>query len=240
MGIFSDLLLYGKVMGDDDAKGALRAARAEIKQLINEIGDYDYRPSEEGKNTIYNMAVYSGGTPSSGNYTLTATRADGFTKTTANIVYDDQPVNLKSHFDTMFYGVIPGYDFGHVNVTGGPNLDSVPFVVNFSGSSVRHQRWTLTGEDLDLTPGTLGAITSTQTGQTNRRAWAALFRGSVIGPTYPAQGDATGWTVIPWPDNNSCFRLSQSTLKLLAKEASIDDDNPAVFTNLMADFGIQV
>lgn len=38
MGIFSDLLLYGKVFGDNNAKGTLRLARAVYANLLNDFG----------------------------------------------------------------------------------------------------------------------------------------------------------------------------------------------------------
>jgi hypothetical protein len=235
----ADFLANNITVGGEDAKGANRLARMELLQLADEIGDRPHPSAMGGQNQISELAVYSGGTPSSGTYTLTFVRdRDSMTFMTTSD-WDDQPVDVRGQIDAAAYSVVPGFGFTDIKVTGGPNLDSNPFDFNFSGKSVRRDKWTITGADIDLAPGTLGAISDTQVGANSRRGYAALFAGGVItDETMPTWGAATGWTVIPLGENRGPFRLTAALTRLIAKDISIHEGNPAIYTNLLTDLNI--
>jgi hypothetical protein len=235
----ADFLANSVTVNGANAKGALRLARTELLQLADEIGDRVHPASMGGQNQISELAVYSGGTPSSGTYTLTFTRdRDGLTFVVTPD-WDDQPIDVRGEIDSAAYNVVPGFGFTDIKVTGGPNLASNPFAFNFSGKSVRRTKWTIVGADIDLAPGTLGAISETQVGSDSRRGYAVLAMGGVISPVdVPTFGAATGWTVIPLPANRGPFRLTNDTIRLIAKDIAIHESNPAIYTNLLNDLNI--
>jgi hypothetical protein len=236
----ADFLANSVTVGSADAKGSLRLARTELLQLANEIGDRVHPDDMGGQNQISELAIYSGGTPSSGTYTLTFTRdRDGLSFMTTSD-WDDQPIDLRGQIDAAAYNVVPGFGFTDVKVTGGPNLETNPFVFNFSGKSVRRTKWTIVGADIDLAPGTLGAISDTDVGSDSRRGYAVLAMGGIISPVdVPTFGAATGWTVIPLPENRGPLRLTEDTVRLIVKDISIHESNTAIYTNLLSDLNIR-
>lgn len=237
---FADFLDNAVTMGDEDAKGDLRLARTEILQLADEIGDREHPSNMVGANQKSTLEVYSGGPPTSGNYTLTLTLAHAnLAITTGNLAWDDADSQIQFHLNEVCFGVIPGFVSGDIVVTGGSDLSANPYLLHFNGASVRREPWVVTWAVVDLTPGTLGVVTDTQTGTNTRRGYAVLAAGGVIlDTTVPTTGAATGWTVIPLNENRGPFRLTNSTIRLIAKDISIHEGNPAIYTNLLSDLNI--
>jgi hypothetical protein len=179
-----------------------------------------------------------GGTPSAGTFTLAFSLWSGETFTTAAIAYDADAATIEAAIDTAAaLASIAGFEAGDIAVTGGP-LDADDITLTYSGDSVASQNHgeveiAVTG----LTGGTAGDESVTTEGQSNRTGWAALRVSGCISSDPPAQGeDPTTVTAVDRVANP--HMPDQGTIRDLAREAAIEDQNEAVYTAIMAAFGL--
>lgn len=182
---------------------------------------------------IYPVAV------TSGNFTLTINVNGEAAFNTANIEYSSSNAAIQTIVDTAANGNITAYSPGDITVSGGP-LTTNALVLTFDGDSVDELNHTTTIiNDVDLGGGTVGAITITTNGQTNRLGWAVLNIAGVISGTPPLQG-VTPATITIAGTHASHVRMPQNvTLRALAKEAAIQDKNAEVEVKLLKAMGLR-
>jgi hypothetical protein len=134
---------------------------------------------------------------------------------------------------------VVGWTSGDISVSGGTLLAAgADVVLTFDGASVSGQNHGQTVIDgSGLTGGSLDspAETTNTNGQSKRSAWAALVAmGFATTSDVPAQGaDAVAFTPASYPGDNAYYP-SQATIRALADEAAISDDNVLTRTVILA------
>jgi hypothetical protein len=184
-------------------------------------------------NEVQSIAIYDG-TVSGGTFTLTITLSNGETFTTAAIAFDAVAATIETAIDVAATAAaVTDWTNADISVAGG-TLDSAPVTLTFDGDSVENAHHVLTVVDgTELTGGgSAGAVTVTTNGQAKRMAWAILKATGAIGGTPLPQG--TSGAVTAGPGIANPIRLSQGTIRALAKEAAFDDANAAVETSILA------
>lgn len=234
MGVIADFLA---ATGDtiNTAAGHLAVDRAVCQELADwaaTYGDFDYPSGYGAQDEVQSIAVW-GGTPEAGTFTLEFTLASGLNFTTGPIAYDANAATIEGLIDTAATAADENWVAGAITVTGGP-LTTTPVVLTFDGAAVDEQNHADVVVDASSVTGTdvvAGAVTTTTSGQGNRLAWAILKATGAIGGA-PLPYGTSG--VVTAGEGAACpVRLSQGTLRALAKEAAFDDGNATVETNIL-------
>lgn len=236
--VLADLLASPKTFSAVGPRvGDNRLIHQQLAEILRDQGDFEYPSGYTALNEIQNIAIF-GGSVSAGTFTLTVTLRNGQTFTTAAIAFGANAATITTAIDVAATAAaVTGWVNGHIVVTGGP-LTTTPLVLTFSGASVasnNHGQTTINGSG--LTGGTAGAATTSQNGQTTRKAWATLKVLGLVTSAPPAQGaDPTG--VVTSPHGAIPHGLSKTTVKALITEAAIEDLNDGVSTALLTAFGL--
>lgn len=160
--------------------------------------------------------------------------------TTAAIAFDAVPATIESAVDTAMASVVPGWTNGDIAVTGAGTAELNDSVFTYSGASVagKHHPLSLVIGG-GLTGGGAEAFTDTVPGQSSRNPWAIMKAFSLVGfttlPTQGASGDLSGLTRII---DRSTKQLSDSALRVLAREAAIQDTIPNLEETLLDLMGV--
>jgi hypothetical protein len=186
---------------------------------------------------VQSIGTYNG-TVSGGNFTITITLADGTAITTANIAYDAVEATIESAIDTAATGNITSWTNADISVALTGDLTGNAATVTFDGDSVDATNHpVLVMNDIDLSGGgTVGAVSVTTNGQTQRVALAALSVMGIIASPPPPQGTTTV-TASATRASHPWFPR-QETLQALAKQASIEDSTDALYSSLLTAMGI--
>lgn len=182
------------------------------------------------------IAVYVD-TVSSGNYTLEFTMNDATNVTTANLAYDANAATIETAIDTVMTGNYGGWVNGDIVIAGGP-LTTNAVTLTYSGTSVdelNHAAVVIDSVDLDGHT-TIGAASTTTHGQSARTVWEIMEGMGLITGGPPVQGTTSGLSATTSRNSNPHYP-KQATLKALAQQAAIDDDNNDLYGVLMALFG---
>jgi hypothetical protein len=235
--IIESYLARSKTIEGEGGKGTIRVARTELLQLADEIGDPVLPDALTAKNQLIQIEQHTGpATSGTMNFTLTRV-SDGTEMTTANLSYDASSGNIAYALVSRLedtYGGSWAFDITGLYGLLTNNLAQFRF-----SQRAAEEEWIIAINDIDLSPGTVGAVSNIQVGQPNRAVWALLALGGVIAPNqFPVAGAATGWSCVPNPENRGPLRLTNDTVRLLARDAAIREGNPAIYTNLLADLNI--
>lgn len=196
-------------------------------------------------------------TVSGGTFTLTVLLENAETFTTAAIAFAANAATIESAIDTAATGPITGWTNGDISVSGG-DLNTAAVVLTFDGTSVLGGNHSLTTIDgALLTGGGSAGVISTTTegqtgtnlaatpelttteGQTNRTGWGALISmGIAVEADVPVQGVAPSAFTSPTTPGSNANYPSQATIRALAEEAAISDDNLATQTEILAAAGL--
>lgn len=229
MGVISDFLANAKTI----ATGPGRVAEHKvIVRDLERLEDIDLPSGYAAANEVQQIAIYQG-TVNGGTFDLDFTLRDGTTFTASGIAFDAVAATIESAIDTAAGGVVAGWTNGDIAVTGGP-LTTTALTLTYSGASVqnaKHQPVVIDGANL-LGGGSAGAVSVATNGQTDRRSWAVLNVGGVIEGSPPAQGTGTPITIANTRESYPQMP-GQGTLRALAREAAIEDGNPAVEGSLL-------
>lgn len=235
MGVYSDFLAGAKTVdtgtnaSDDGYKVA--GDKVAVRQLdkLKAIKDSNYVTGFAEADEVQSIAIYED-TIDGGNFTLTISLKGLPAFTTANIAHDANAATIEAAIDTAAAAAsVPNFSAGDIAVTGGP-LTTTPVVLTFDGASVDAQNHGLTViNDVDLTGGgSVGAVTTTTHGQSNRAALSILFSTSAITGTIPAQGVTPSDFTAASNHNTNWLLPDQDTLRRLAREAGHVDENLAL------------
>ncbi len=174
----------------------------------------------------------------------------------SGLAHDIAAATLETAIDSAANGVVPSWTDGDIAVSGTTVEDGTGLTLTFSGASVDDLDHGATTADISgltggtpafvnttTTPGSpLGGLvgtpqTTTTIGQTNRPSWAALISLSIATSSdVPDQGvDPVSFTS---PGDPSFGIPSKDLIRLLADEASIEDDNLAVRDEILAAAGL--
>ncbi len=242
MGIYTDLLANAEAWdaggADGISVGVDRVITRQIEKFLTQQGDVPYPSGYAEADEVQEISIYSGSV-ASGNFTLAFSLQDETTFTTANIAYDASGATIETAIDTAATGNVSGWTNGDISVALTGDLTANPAVLTYDGTSVdvlNHDVVVIT--DIDLGGGgTVGTVSTTTNGQSNRTAMAVLNVMGVINSPPPPQGTvsvtATS-TRASYP-----FMPSQETLQALAKQASIEDSTDALYGSLMTAMGLE-
>lgn len=236
MGVISDLIANATTIdfggADSSREAGNKQVNRELRALMERTGDPDYPAALAVTNEVQSIAVHDGADGGTFTLTISLKGLDAFT--TDDIDHDETAANIEAAIDTAAgLASVPGFTAGDIACTGG-DLTSAPVVLTYSGASVAGQNHgTVAIDGGDLTNGTAGAVTVTTEGQTARSALAVLRHAGVIGGTYPDQGeDPDGLTSL---NTRATYPLmiSQDTIRALAREATVQDGNAAIETEIL-------
>ena len=241
MGVFSDFLNNVQTIdtgGHDNIRvGNDRVVTRDIKRLRDIRGDQDYPSGFEARDEVQVIQQHQGSV-TGGTFTLSFTLRDGTTFTTAAIAYNANAATIQSAIDAAAAAVVDGWANGDVAVTGGP-LSAANLTLTYSGESVggqNHGEVVINGGSL-TGGGTAGDESVTTEGQTNRTSWAILRIAGLISGTPPTQGTSAAVTAAVNRET-SPMMPDQETIRALAKEASVEDDNVDVETAILTAFNL--
>lgn len=242
MGIFSDLLANTINLDVTLPTTALdKQVLREIDQYILQ-GDVEYPVALVVRDEVQTIVQYTSD-PSAGDFTLTFTMRNGETFVTGDIAFDATAGTIETAIDTAANGVITGWTDGDISVSGGTLLAAgADVLLTYDGASVaglNHAQATIDGAG--LTGGGLDspAENTVTEGQTNRTGWGALIvMGIAVEADVPDQGVAPSAFVSPTTPGSNANYPSQATIRALAEEASISDDNLATKTEILAAAGL--
>jgi hypothetical protein len=233
MGVISDFLAAGDTINVASGHvGIDRAVCQELADWVTTYGDYSMPTGFGVATEAQSIAIYSG-TVSGGTFTLTVTLRSGETFTTAAIAYNANAATIETAIDVAATAAaVVGWTNADISVAGGI-LTTTPVTLTFDGASVISLNHALTVVDgTELTGGgAAGAVSVTTNGQTARVPWAILKVTGAIGGTPPVQGTSSAVTAGSGPTN--ALRLSQGTIRALAREAAFDDRNAAVEADIL-------
>lgn len=242
MGIFSDLLANTINLDVDLPTTALdRQVHREIDQYILQ-GDVEYPVALTVRDEVQTVVQFTSD-PSDGTFTLAFVMNNVEAFTTAGIAYNANAATIEGAIDTAASGVVTGWTNGDITVTGGTLLAAgADVVLTYDGSSVAGLNHTLVVLDgASLTGGGVddpASLTTTE-GQTNRTAWAALgAMGIAAEGDVPVQGVAPVAFTSPTTPGSNANYPSQATIRALAEDAAISDDNLATETEILAAAGL--
>ncbi|KPK55008.1 MAG: hypothetical protein AMS22_05135 [Thiotrichales bacterium SG8_50] len=219
------------VLGIPPRSGPRRVAYQEITQLIKR-NTADMHPSFEFSNEIQGVTsighVFS-------KYTLTITDPNGIQATSSEIDTgnDQQPNVVNTAINNGCNGVIPGYQNGDIVRISGSVSTTSPLLISYVGGDFRN--WgDLQGEFTYFNSGPLATVTYRH-GQSTRYTWAVLYALGLIGLyDLPPQGHLLpkGFKLLNTPDKLAWWP-SASLRMMLAKQAAIEDNNPALEDQLL-------
>ncbi len=189
-------------------------------------------------NEVQSIADFDG-TVTSGNYTLTCTTNTPETFTTGNIAYSANATIIETAIDSAATGNIGGWTNGDISVSGGP-LTTGAVTLTFDGGSVEAANHSLSViADVNLVADPRGTIGTTTHGQEPRLGWAMLHEMGIIVGAPPVQGTTPTGLVLGSTATTNANWPRPSTLRAIAKQAAIDDNNIEVYNAIMALFHIQ-
>lgn len=237
MGVLSDLLANADTFQTTDHRIAGdRVTYRQLKDILNEHGDFDYPSGYSQQNEVQSIAIY-GGTVSAGTPTLAFTLKSGQTFTTAAFAFNAVAATIQTAINVAATSAsITGWTNGDIVVTGGP-LTTTPLTLTFSGTSVaakNHSPVVIAGT---LTGGTVGAVSTSTSGQPTRTAWAALKALGLISTDAPAHGANLTSATAVFSRGHFPYKLNNDTVRALVEEAAHDDANDTVSTVLLAALG---
>jgi hypothetical protein len=243
MGIYTDLLANAESWDaggpDEISIGTDRIITMQIKRFLTKQGDTPYPSDYAEADEIQLIGVYAGSV-TSGNFTLAFSLQDGTTFTTANIAYDASGATIESAIDTAASGTVAGWGSGDIGVTLTGDLTANPATLTYSGTSVdalNHDAVVIT--DIDLGGGgTVGTVSTTTNGQSDRTAMAVLNVMGVIDSPPPPQGTVSGIVATSTRESNP-FMPGEKTLQALARQATIEDNTDALYGSLMTAMGLE-
>ena len=200
-------------------------------------GTVETTPGVTAEDEVQGVAVFADSV-TSGNYTLEFTIA-AVNFTTANIAYDAAAATIETAIDVAATaGGVAAWTNGDITVSGGP-LNDAAVVLTFDGTSVDElDQNTVVIADVDLVADPIPVVSVTTSGQEQRTAWAILYAMGLVTSGMPLQGvTPTGLSLASTPQTNASWPRP-GTIRALCEQASIDDDNSAVYTALIALFNI--
>jgi hypothetical protein len=243
MGIYTDLLTDTVAWdsgGHDDISVATdRVITQQVERLLASQGDIAYPSGYAETDEVQSIGTYNGSV-TGGNFTLTISPGlGGASHTTANIAYNANASTIESAIDTVATGNVAGWTNGDISVTGG-DLTTSPVVLTYDGASVdatNHDAVVI--NDVDLSGGgTVGDVSTTTNGQTDRPSMAVLNSIGLVTSPPPAQGTITGLTASLVRGANPLTPGAQA-LQALAMQAAIEDGSQALYIALMEAWGLQ-
>ena len=242
MGVYADLLANAKAWdagGPDEMKvGIDRVITMQIERFLAQQNDIPYPSDYAVTDEVQEIGTYNGSV-SGGSFTLSLTLADGTTFTTVNTIHNANNSIIETSIDEQGANFVTGWTNGDILVTGG-NMTTTPIVLTYSGSTVNganHAQVVI--NDVDLSGGgTVGDVSTTTNGQTDRPAMAALNAMGVIDSPPPAQGSYAGLTATSTRESNP-FLPRQEVLQALAMQAAIEDDADGLYAALMTAMGLE-
>jgi len=183
-------------------------------------------------------------TVTGGNYTLNISDVgSGNTYTTANIAYDANAATIQAAIDTVMTGNHAGWTNADITVALTGDLTANDATLTFDGDSVTGLNMgDLAIADVDLTaPGTVNGGSITTAGQAIRYAWAVMWAyGMISASSLPDQGDLLSPAALDVTPASTTARWPNAALRrALAWQAAIDDDLPALRTQLESLFYIK-
>lgn len=242
MGIFSDLLANTINLDVNLPTTALdRQVLREIDEIIAQ-GDVEYPVALAVRDEVQTVVQFTSD-PSGGTFTLAFVMRNGESFTTAGIAHSADAATIETAIDTAATSVVTGWTNGDITVTGGTLLAAgADVVLTYDGASVaglNHGLVVLDGGN--LTGGGVDDPASlvTTEGQTNRTGWGALISmGIAVEADVPVQGVAPSAFTSPTTPGSNANYPSQATIRALAEEAAISDDNLASQTEILAAAGL--
>lgn len=233
MSLIATLLANAKTFNDENNVGKTRATR-ELKAMLQSTNDFAIPDAFAAINEVQSIAIF-GGTPSAGTFTLAFTLKSGATFTTAAIAYNANAATIQTAVNTA--AAAASVTAGHIAITGGP-LTTTPLTITYSGATVSGQNHgQVVIQVTGLTGGTVGAASTTTSGQTARSAWALLKVLGIVGGTIPEQGSDPSSVTAGITRGDFPHSLSSDTVKAIIEEAAIQDNNEAVKTTLFSLLG---
>ena len=178
-----------------------------------------------------------------GDFTLTfyMNNANGnqYKITTGTIAYNASAATVTTAINSAFTtAAYPGWVNGHIVVTASStDLQGGTLTLTFSGAAVSGRGHALVVMDDNRTGGTSPdpTIAATSLGNSTREAMAVLIAtGTVVGAV-PTAGSNPTWTA----GNRALGRILElSTIRSLARDAAIADNNPGIYTAVAALYSI--
>ncbi len=240
MGIYTDELANTKSF--DSAlprEGVHRAVTRELQGLLDKL-DLGLASAYAAANAVHVIGTdtvdHTGGT-----FDLTLRLVKNgvtYTAVAADLAHNINAATLTTAIDVaVTAAAYPGWVNGHIVVTASStNLQGGTITLTYSGASVSGQgHGTVTMVD-ERTGGTSPSptITVTSLGNAAREAMAILLATSTVIGAVPAAGANPSWTA----GQRSLGRmLSLDTIKALARDAAIADNNPTFYSTVGDIFG---
>lgn len=238
MGIYTDLFANARTIdATAPREGNQRAVYAKLDAARDRQGDLDYPTSTAAIDEVQSIAQHVA-TVDGGTYTLTVSLKGKAAFTTAAIAYNANVATIEGAIDTAAaLASVPDFEAGDISV-GGAALSAGAATFTYDGASVAEQNHgEITIDDAELTGGgTAGAVSTTTEGQSNRTALAVLICNSTITDSLPAQGVTA--TITAGENRLGPNALDHDTIRALALEAGVQDDNKGLETAILTALGL--
>jgi hypothetical protein len=240
MGVISDWLAASSQIQQSGFRvGKQRTIYRSLSKIISLYGDPARASTFDAINQLQTQAIHVA-TVDGGTFTLTFTLWSGETFTTGNIAFGANAATIEGAIDSAATSAsIVGWTNGDISVAGG-GLGSTPVTYTFDGTSVAGQNHDLiVVDDALLTGGgSAGAVVKTNVGQTIRYSWALLAGLNIITAGLPDQSDTPGALTVGAKASSNVMYPNQETLRAIALQAAIEDNNVLVGTKILDALGL--
>jgi len=233
MGVISSFLSAAKTIDATPPIDPLdRRAYRELQGIQAEY-DPALPAALQAADEVQSIAIYEGEV-SGGTFTLEFVLASGETFTTAAIAYNADAATIETAIDTAATAAgISDWTNGDITVAGGA-LTTHPVTLTFDGASVteaNHGLVVIDGSALEG-GGSAGVVSVTTEGQADRLGYGVLVQLGVVFGTVPAEGVVPSTLVRGASIGER--RLSPDTVRAIALEIAIAEENDAIYTALVA------
>lgn len=234
MGIFADYIAGTRSVAVTSPRSGLGRALTQELRGYRDNFDPDLTTAYTARNEVQSIAFNTN--IDGGTYKLKINLYDGTTYTTADIAYTANAATIQTALDTASPSTVPN---GAVAVSGG-NIATANVVLTYSGVGLANKNHGLAElVDEALTDGGVGVatpvVTVTTVGNPARAALQILFTLGVLVGTVPVQGGTFAATA---GDRTLGKFPSIDLIKALARDASIDDGDDGLYTDILTVLGI--
>lgn len=235
MGLLSDFLANAVTLDLTQPRvGAQRSEYRRIENLLAQVGDIDLPAAYAAADQVQSQAAFTP-TVSGGTFDQDITLRDGTVISLTNIAYNANAATVQSAINSAA-------SWTDEIVVAGDDLTSGPRTFTYSGDQVdetNHPLITLDGANL-TGGGDVGAVTKTTVGQSVRRAWAIFDIIGALTGTVPDQGELPGAVDLSLNTSHldNPYLIDDVIVRVLAREAAIEDDNIALEASILALFNL--